>query len=401
MAFSYEPIPEESFETLEQVYTWAKNEQEHLARIPVKGYLKHGAQFFDDEYFGDKNTAYRFNQAGIRSLCSYLGIRLDTIDLLERQNLATEVLNDLLAQRDAYDKLQTRELIVDESTNVIVGVVSDSYVGYSNYQFIKDIKKLMTPNMKEQVSLIPEDLMPEESNFVFKEAYSINTQMSLRFTIKKKFGIVKGKGGAGEDKAELGFQLKNSMIGDSSLNINFFLYRMICANGLIAPAGSSVNRLFHSGKISNFYSRLEKAFAEITRRVGHAGEMIQDLGALNFAPELLAKLNLSEMIFDIIPGSKGQIVDKYKIANTPRGENKEENRILREAEIIRYIADLFGREHSKKVFTSHWRDNATMFDFINIFTEYAKELSPAQKIESQEKAGILADWIAKNKKKFH
>jgi len=42
-----------------------------------------------------------------------------------------------------------------------------------------------------------------------------------------------------------------------------------------------------------------------------------------------------------------------------------------------------------------------MFDFINIFTEYAKELSPAQKIESQEKAGILADWIAKNKRKFH
>lgn len=96
MAFYYEPIPEESFETLEQVYTCAKNEHEHLARIPVKGYLKHGAQFLDDEYFGDESTAFKFNQSGIRSLCSFLGFRLDTLELLERQNLGTEVLNDLL-----------------------------------------------------------------------------------------------------------------------------------------------------------------------------------------------------------------------------------------------------------------------------------------------------------------
>jgi 23S rRNA U2552 (ribose-2'-O)-methylase RlmE/FtsJ len=401
MSFIYEQIPEKSFEKLEDVYTWAKNEHEYLARIPIHGILKHGARFLDDEYFGDENTAFRFNHAGIRSLCSYLGIRLDTLEVLERQNLATEVLNDLLAQRDAYDKLKTRELIVDESSNVIVGVVSDSYVGYSNYQLLKDVNKIVKLNLAEQLSLMPEAIKPEESNFVFKEAYSINTQMSIRFTIKKKLGIVKGKGGIGEDKTELGFQLKNSMIGDSSLNINFFLYRMICANGMIAPAGSSVNRLFHSGHINNFYNRLSRAFDEITNRVGQAGKMIQDLGNLDFSPELLAKLNLSEMIFDIIPGSKGQIIDTYKIANTPRGENKEENRILRDTEIIGHIPDLFGREHSKRVFNSHWRDNASMFDFINIFTEYAKELSPAQKIESQEKAGILADWIAKNKRKFH
>jgi len=42
-----------------------------------------------------------------------------------------------------------------------------------------------------------------------------------------------------------------------------------------------------------------------------------------------------------------------------------------------------------------------MFDFINVFTEKAKELSPAEKIETEEKAGVLADWIANNKRKFH
>ena len=55
---------------------------------------------------------------------------------------------------------------------------------------------------------------------------------------------------------------------------------------------------------------------------------------------------------------------------------------------------------SKTVFLVYMRDNASMFDFINIFTEYAKDLKPIKKIETEEKAGALADWIAKNKRKF-
>jgi len=129
--------------------------------------------------------------------------------------------------------------------------------------------------------------------------------------------------------------------------------------------------------------------------------MIEQLGALEFDPELLARMNRSDMIFEIIQGSKGQIVDRYKMPNTPRKGNKKENKILRETKIISCIPDLFGREHSRQVFTSSWRNNASMFDFINIFTEYAKELSPSKKIETEEKAGLLADWIANNKRKFN
>ena len=218
---------------------------------------------------------------------------------------------------------------------------------------------------------------------------------------EKKVGIVKGRGGLGVDETELGFQLKNSMVGDSSVNINFFLHRKICANGLVSPAGSSVNRVFHSGKEENFSKRLENAFGEITRRIGQAGKMVEDLGDLEFNPELLARTGRSEMIFDILQGSKGHIVDTYGIPNTPRDGNKKENSLLREAEIIKRIPDVFGGDLSGKVFRTSWRDNATMFDFINVFTEKAKDLSPAKKIETEEKAGILADWIAKNKRKFH
>jgi hypothetical protein len=41
-----------------------------------------------------------------------------------------------------------------------------------------------------------------------------------------------------------------------------------------------------------------------------------------------------------------------------------------------------------------------MFDFINVFTEYAKNQPTEKKIEIEEKAGVLAGWIAKNRRKF-
>jgi hypothetical protein len=395
MAFTHEPIVEKTFQELDEVISWAEDEQKHLVRVPIYGILEYGGQFLDDEYFGDDHTAFQFNQSGIRSFCSIIGMRLGTLELLERQNLATDVLNDLLAQQGIQEKFKTLEFIIDESKNVILGIVSNSYVGYSNFQLLQDIKNLIKPK-GQQVSLFP-----QEGDFVFKGAYSVNTRMSLRFTMKKKVGVVKGLGGEGVDETELGFQLKNSMVGDSSVNINFFLHRKICANGLVSPAGSSVNRVFHSGKEENFSKRLENAFGEITRRIGKAGKMIEDLGCLEFNPELLARTDRSEMIFDILQGSKGQIVDAYSIPNTHREGNKGENKIQREAEIISHIPDVYGGELSGRVFKTNLRNNASMFDFVNIFTEYAKKLNPAKKIEAEEKAGVLADWVAKNKRKFN
>ena len=41
-----------------------------------------------------------------------------------------------------------------------------------------------------------------------------------------------------------------------------------------------------------------------------------------------------------------------------------------------------------------------MFDFLNVFTEYAKNCPPAQKLDIEEKAGTLAKYIAENARKF-
>ena len=72
----------------------------------------------------------------------------------------------------------------------------------------------------------------------------------------------------------------------------------------------------------------------------------------------------------------------------------------REAGIIAYIPECHGGEFSSEVFDSTYRNNASMSDFINVFTEHAKSQPADKKIEMEEKAGSLPNWIHKNKKKF-
>jgi len=392
MAFNYQAVKEQFYPSWIELKKAVKKEENGIIRISVYGFVKQGARFFDDKYFGEKNdTAFKFNLPGFRSFCSLIGIRLDSLEMLSRQNLVSDILNDLITQQAIQDKLHNRELIVNEENNEIIGVVSPTYVGYSNLQLIQNIEELFyTPS-----------LFPDKEKFIFQTGYSINTQLSLRFTMRNEMGVIKGKGGSGDDETNLGFQFRNSMVGDSSININFFLHRKICANGLIVPAGSVVNRIFHSGKKVSFEQRVKKAFDSITERIGQSGKMVEQLGSLEFRPDLLARMNCSKMIFDVIKCSKGEILNNFKIPGMPRKGNKKENIILREAAIINHIPDLFGREYSKRVFNSSYRDNASMFDFINIFTEYAKELMPKERIAVEERTGVLAAWLAKNKKKFN
>jgi len=72
----------------------------------------------------------------------------------------------------------------------------------------------------------------------------------------------------------------------------------------------------------------------------------------------------------------------------------------RQTQYLDAIPDTYGREHSLKVFNSHWRDTATMFDFINVLTEYAKELPVLSRLQVEENVGVFADNIVKNRKKL-
>ena len=394
MPFLSEPIVEKEFLEFDDLTQWIIKEEDKLIRIPVQGMLENGARFFDDEYFGDSSTFLKFNISSIRSFCSLLGFKFDNLNLIERPSLISELLNDLVSQRQIQERLHGIEFVVDEETGTIIGTVSKSYVSYPNNVFIEDIMELLTGN--RQLTF----LKNEAGKFRFVSGYSINTQTLLRFVFRIEAGKLSGRGGQGEDVTEIGIQFKNSMVGDSAVYIKFFIFRLLCANGLIVPAGSSVSRVIHSGTRTSFMERLNGCFKEIQRKIGKTGELVKQLMELQFDPLLLAKARLSGQIFDIIPGSRSTILDVKGEKKVASKNLSEAEKIRREAHIIGFIPECYSGQFSGRVFASNYRENASMFDFINIFTEYAKGESPERRIEIEEKAGVLADWISKNRKKF-
>ncbi|MFP3868995.1 MAG: DUF932 domain-containing protein [Desulfobacteraceae bacterium] len=394
MPFACEPIVEKEFFGIEQLLKWVDREEANLARVPMADFIKSGARFLDDEYLGDSSALLRFNDKGIRSFCSVLGLRYDTLNLIERPSLVCEVLNDLINQREIQARLAGLDLVLDEISNVIIGIVSHSYVSYGNKEFLRDILHLLN---LDQTSSSPGQ---KTDRFSFQSGFSINTQMVLRFFSRLETGKIKGVGGEGKDRSEVGIQFKNSMVGDSAVSLDYFIHRLVCANGLVAPAGRSVNRVIHSGKRDTFLERLQKCFGEVERTIGRAGERIETLRNIPFDPGALAKAELSERIFDIIPGSRSTILEKKGIKKVPNTKLTQAEKINREADIIVSIPDFYGGKYSRPVFQSRYRDGVTLFDFINVFTEYAKTQSLQKRLEIEEKSGALADWLVNNKKKL-
>lgn len=400
MSFLCEPIVQRSFDDLKGLSDWVNDEEGKLSRLSIVGLISNGARFLDDEFFGEPNLPLKFNTNAFRSFCSLLGLRMDTLELVERPHLVTDLLNDLISQLNVLGRIAKLDFIISGDTKTIIGIVSQSYVSYGNRKFLEDISSLLNSGTHRQLSILPSNQI---GSFEFISGYWINTQTVLRFVSRIESGKISGKGGEGDDVSKIGIQFKNSMVGDSAVIIDYFIHRLACANGMTVPAASSVSRVIHSGKKESFIERLTNSYGEVERTIGRAGNLIRSLMELQFDPFLLAKAKLSDRIFDIIPGSRSCIIEQDEIRRLPSKDRTEQDELAREASIIAGIPKYYAGEFSSQIFQSRHRDKTTMFDFINVFTEYAKAQgpeNPEKKIEIEGKSGALADWIAKNKKKF-
>ena len=91
---------------------------------------------------------------------------------LQTPELASKVLNDLMDGVLKTDRrANSSEIILDESTAVVIGVVSQRYVGYSNEAFLRDVLICLDEDNNGA-------LFPNTSDFIFKVAYSINSTFS-------------------------------------------------------------------------------------------------------------------------------------------------------------------------------------------------------------------------------
>ena len=394
MPFLCEPIVETRFKSLKDVDGWISDNEDQLERVSIANWIERGARFFDDEYFGDEDRFLRFNQNGIRVLLQKLGLRFDILQRVERSGLISDLLNDLMVQQDMMERFEDHEFVVNTRSDTVLGAVSKSYVFYSNLDFLQDIQDLLSGG---QIAFFPKDSL---GRFRYINGFSVNTQLFLRFILRVESGRVTGSGGEGEDVSEIGIQFKNSMVGDAAVSIQYFVNRLLCANGLIVPTGKSQARVFHSGKRQNFVKRLERSFREVERKIGSTATAIKSLMAIDFDPESLVRTKMTPKVFDIIPGSRSRIMAEHRIPKRQKTRMTLAERTEYEASIIDHIPKTFAGKYAGRVFNSPYRTNATMFDFINIFTEYAQTQPIHRQLDMEERAGVLADQIVKNKRKF-
>ena len=251
MGFAVQESRQEHFEDILDALSFVDDEQSRIYRLPLKPYLNQGARFTDDKNFGVGDTALNLNEYGFDQICRLTGANPYFLKRLEEPGLASRILNDVLLSSNTTKPLDNLELVCDEESNQVIGLVSNKYVGYSNRVFLDDILAVLDGSGQKS-------LFPETGDFDFLGAYSVNTRLFMRIKSKHVVGKVDGRGGQREDVSEIGLEFSNSMAGGHAVRLSYFVHRLICANGLVAKVASGVGRLVHSGDEATFRDKLFK-----------------------------------------------------------------------------------------------------------------------------------------------
>jgi hypothetical protein len=388
MGFAFQAVEGIQFGSIDEVATYVCDEERRTKRVPISDLLHRGCEFFDDHSFGVRGEGLQFNEEGLRAFCGTVGAPFSLVTGIERPGLTTDLFNDLLRSQEVESRLQHQHFVLDEETQTVLGMVSRTYQTYSNRELLDDMRIFLSKTGTE------------EGKVEFQSAFMVNTRLRFRVLKTIRHGEVTGVGGEGKDKSRLGLQVANSMVGDTAVSIDFFIERLLCANGIIAPVSHTENRVFHSGKRENFAQRLDAKVRGVLAGAAGVLKMLSELIELAFEPDDLAKAGFTREILEVIPDARGNLKDAAKGMRFSKDVSPVERKRRRESKMIETVPEVLAVGHSARVFDSHWRNNATMFDFVNIFTEKAKELDVPQRVQAEERAGTLADGVAKNKRKF-
>lgn len=374
-------INEFVFDNLDKLEKHFKTESETIKYLPIIDYINQDSIFMDDEFYGRGTNWVSFNEAGFSAFCSLIGIPQYFISAMQKKGLASDAINDYLSNQHIKEKLSNYRFVIDTSNkNTVLGIVSNKYQEYSNLKLFEDIKKNF-PKILDK--------------FQIHESYIVNTNLYLRMLSGKiSSGKITGYGGYGDDISEIGLQVCNSMVGNSSVKVSYFIYRLVCANGLIVETGNTTARVRHSGNSDTFVQRLKNTIPSALKGMGSIEKMLITLNEIQYDPYKIVDSGGAELIYNIIPLSDSEKEKRKKL--------KKEDIFSYDAYAVSEYPQKYSGNLSSKVFDSRYRNNQSMFDFVNLFTEYAhtKNKDIERRIEIEKKTGEFVNWIIKNKKKL-
>ena len=377
MPFKVSDTKSQHFKDIETLLAQLKVEERNTSRISISEFLKQDSRVWEDEFFGDKSHRVSFNDEGFKDFCQLLGVSSSLLKEIRESGLSTQVMNDRIPDRKY--KLEEYDFVLDEKKQEVLGCVSNSYNDLSNQSFF---------NMLNEVPAFKLD------DFEYSESYLINTKLTLRFLSKRyEAGKVRDEYGIGQDVSRIGVEFRNSMVGTSAISAFVFIRRLVCLNGMTIVTGGERGRVYHRGKASTFEERLDRRIKPVVRKMHHYRTWIEKLMDIEFNPEKLVENGAIKAIYEVYPLSREEKFQRDRLVG----------RKIREYDIKRIssLPDRLKNPITNQIFHSPFRNNATMFDFVNIFTEEANNLVPRKRLEKEEIAGKLANWIYENRKKFN
>jgi len=171
---------------------------------------------------------------------------------------------------------------------------------------------------------------------------------------------------------------------------------------LIAPVAEEAGRVTHTGKPETFDRKLREASECVLKGMGNAARIIEKLGRLPFDSRKLVRHRDLKDLFSVTGEDHLRAACEQRVPKEAFNDiaDAKERKRLRNAALIEQIPRAIGNHEALRVFDSTWRNNASMWDFINAFTAYARTQPLAKRLKTEARAGELADWIAKNSRKF-
>ena len=361
------------FEDLDSLRDYAQNEHFDTKYVPIENGL---LTMDDDRYiYGGNNTA-KFNEHGIKSLFTAIGVNglYPCMMAPEEPGVATNFINRLLRQDKIKKKLSNKQLIV--YNNEVIGVVSLQYNRYSNHQFLEDfVSKNDTANTID-----------------FERGMVKNTKMSLNWLDKEYTGIeIDGK----LDRSRIGFYSGNSMVGDAPIGSALSIFDTLCTNGLMIKSNLSTMRIVHRGTMGMKW-RMHKMLEETRNQYQAVKERLETLLEIPYGVYTAERLLKANAPLSIIPELK-----EKKLWSTKKKFTSDNDSVAdfgRSTAIVNFSPLKYGGNHTHKIWNSNFRENnRSMYHFVGAFTEFAQTQTPEVQYQIEEEAGELTSWIHKNK----
>jgi hypothetical protein len=366
----HKPIETQTYSSFEHLKHDAGLEEDKTSYDPVPSNIV----FEDDQWINNK---YNFNTHGIKALCQATNVNglFNTMEAMEHPHMSSTFLNKLFDQQSIKNELASKRLVVNGDT--IVGVVGSRYLPYSNFQFLYD---LFRDDKNDSLEL--------------ERATITNTKMTANFV--EKHGGFKMKDG--EDFTKIGISARNSGVGDTKVSTNIFTLRPRCLNGMMHYVKRGTSSAKHTGMADVMKYKLDQIITLAKDQYEVVKERVQALTQVPYTNTTADTFLKLQAPVDILPQLRKAKLWTPKKKFSDVTTHQED--LTRSIQILNEVPTKYGGVHTLAVWNSTFRDQNSMYEWVEAFTEHAQTLPAEVQLEVEQGAGELTAWISDHKEKL-